>query len=110
MCRVVNHMWERQGLERQGRDFILTLVCSSCGTERLDVVDLRSGEVERRYRYPVDYQLKLEDGETRPYKSDYRREWIRTLWQEETGHVIRLPRAEVIPIKKKSRARKRRSA
>jgi hypothetical protein len=91
MCRVVNHLWQRDGLERHGRDVLLSLTCASCGTVREDLVDLSSGEVERRYRYAKDYVTHLEEGEQRPYKADYRREWMRVLLQEETGRVVRLP-------------------
>lgn len=103
MCRVVNHTWQRSGLERQGRDVMLVLECASCGTERLDLVSLASGDVERTYRYPADYVHRYEKGEHRPYKSEYRREWMRVLLEEETGRLIRMPKAD-------RRAARRRSA
>jgi len=106
MCRVVNHLWSRDGLERHGREVELTLICSSCGTERVDLVDLGSGDVERHYHYAEDYLHKLAEGETRPFKSEYRREWFRTLLQEETGRVIRLPvAAQAAPPRKRKMRR-----
>ncbi len=101
MCRVVNHVWGRDGLERHGRDVLLTLTCASCGTVREDLVDLASGEVERHYRYAKDYVHHYEKDEPRPYKADYRREWFRVLLSEETGRVVRLPASEVVQVRRK---------
>jgi len=91
-CRSLNHSWKRIGLERYGPEVLLVLRCRACSTEREDMVSLATGDVERRYRYAKDYVLKFAPNEARPYRSDFRREWIRTVLEEASGHVIRLPK------------------
>lgn len=104
LCRVVNHTWIRVELERNGREVSLTLRCNSCGADRIDAVDLVTGEVRRHYLYPEDYQNHYAlEGRPRPLKTEYRREWFRMILEEETGKVVRFP-AEKPKRKRRRRA------
>jgi hypothetical protein len=104
-CRALNHSWKRVGLERHGPEVLLLLKCRSCSTDREDLIDLATGDVQRRYNYAKDYVNKFEKGEARPVKGEYRREWCRTILSEATGHIIRLPASEIVSVRRRKAAR-----
>lgn len=75
-CRTVGHRWDDfvpVGMRRPSFGWRLSLVCTSCRTERHDLVNVRGDVLQREYRYPDDYQVRG----GAPPRADYRQELAR---------------------------------
>jgi hypothetical protein len=76
-CRLLGHAWyiaSAASLGNVGRGLSWMVVkCERCTSERRDIVNLRSGEVERRnYAYAKGYQI-----DEKVVRSQLRTEWAR---------------------------------
>lgn len=57
-CRSWGHMWDDyRPLGRDHGDFVLTLRCDRCATERVDTLDSAGDVIRRSYEYPEDYKI-----------------------------------------------------
>ena len=60
-CRTVGHAWQDfvpVGMRRPLFGWRLSLRCTSCATERHDLVNAVGDVLTREYRYPGDYQMR----------------------------------------------------
>jgi hypothetical protein len=58
-CKAIGHNWERFqpiGMERPYFGWRLSLVCTTCETERHDIIDANGNVGSRTYYYPEDYK------------------------------------------------------
>lgn len=85
-CRTWGHAWEefvpRGTRPRWGELF--TLRCVRCGTERHDVINALGALGQRRYIYPDDYKLALDETPTR---DAFRLELVALLRSETNARV-----------------------
>jgi hypothetical protein len=75
-CRTVGHSWDDfvpVGMRRPSFGFRLSLLCTSCGMERHDLVNTRGDVLQREYRAPDDYTIRG----GAPARADYRVELAR---------------------------------
>lgn len=57
-CRSWGHMWDDyRPLGRDRGDYVLTLRCDRCATERVDTLDSAGDVIRRNYEYPEDYKI-----------------------------------------------------
>lgn len=59
-CRTFGHAWEEfvpVGMRRPSFGWRFSLLCTSCSTERHELVDTHGGIAQREYRYPEGYGL-----------------------------------------------------
>lgn len=59
-CRAFGHRWEEfvpVGKRKPEFGFRFSLLCTTCGAERHDVVDTNGYVAAREYQYPDGYQL-----------------------------------------------------
>lgn len=68
-CRAFVHHWEEfvPRKRKPSFGFRISLLCTSCGTERHDIIDTVGGLADRQYTYPDGYQLEAptDKGEAR---------------------------------------------
>ena len=66
-CRELGHVWRPSTVESvPGGGYVRTLRCSSCRTEREQVLDSSAVPLSNRYRYPDGYlAADVEPGLTR---------------------------------------------
>lgn len=61
-CRTFGHPWEEfvpVGMRKPDFGFRFSLLCTSCGTERHDLLNQRGEVVQREYRYADKYQVSF---------------------------------------------------
>lgn len=61
-CRTFGHLWEEfvpVGVRRPSFGFRYALLCTSCGTERFDIIATTGDVVHRKYYYADGYKLDL---------------------------------------------------
>lgn len=78
-CRTFGHTWKVGPGDAEGLTFYrFILICSECGTRRIDVINRRTGGLAgyRRYEYPEGYQATRGEGLAR---TSYRIEFIRRI-------------------------------
>jgi hypothetical protein len=76
-CRTFGHTWQLgPGQDEGGHFYSFILVCTECGTRRIDVINRRTEALGgyRRYEYPEGYQSSRGEGLAR---TTYRIEFIR---------------------------------
>lgn len=61
-CRRLGHPWRHSTVEREGRGFVETLVCPTCGMRRVDHLDRRAHLISRHYVAPEGYAAHQVDG------------------------------------------------
>lgn len=61
-CRAFGHAWEEfvpVGMRKPPFGFRFSLLCTSCETERHDLIDAAGNVASREYRYMPDYHLDV---------------------------------------------------
>lgn len=58
-CRVLGHSWRFFDAWKEKRNFMQTMLCRNCGTERSELISGTTGEVlKRKYDYTQGYLLE----------------------------------------------------
>lgn len=57
-CRRLGHPWRHHTVQRDRSGFTEVLRCVSCGTKRLDTLNLHGHVIARSYDYAEGYQAK----------------------------------------------------
>lgn len=74
-CHVLKHAWRRVSIvSADDGTKVVTIVCSRCGTERIDPINARGVVHRRRYRYAPGYLLPK--GSERVSAPEYRLVWL----------------------------------
>lgn len=96
-CRTLGHDWPHPRNGRPGQAVVvigpgvieMSIRCRDCGTQRIDHVSIRSGELlQRKYRHPDGYLAKGW-GDDAPSRQEWRRMTLSNLVQQ-AGGVRRL--------------------
>lgn len=99
ICRQGQHRWPPYsswnwrvtlGLRRKPIEYRLNLVCETCGTMAIDVIDANNGDRRRSYRWPDGYRIPSDADVSR---TDLRLEMLTRLAKD--AEVI-----EAAPLKK----------
>lgn len=102
ICRQGQHRWPpfdqwnwrvTLGLRRKPVEYRLNLVCETCGTMAIDVIDAHTGDKRRSYRWPDGYRIPSDADVSR---TDLRLEMLNRL----------ASKAEVIPAAEQAKPRK----
>ena len=80
-CRAFGHAWEEfvpRGKRKPEFGFRFSLLCTSCTTERHDLIDTLGQVVAREYVYPDGYQLDVRTNrpEVRLFYEDRRKRGV----------------------------------
>jgi hypothetical protein len=90
-CRTFGHNWEEfvpVSMRRPQFGFRFSLLCTTCGTERHELIASRSGQLlQRAYEYPDGYSLDF-----RPQRDECRV----VLKRRRKGRVIRRGPLELV--------------
>jgi hypothetical protein len=60
-CRTWAHWWKPYDAHKDGTDWVATLKCGRCGSQRVDRINKRGEVVKRHYRMAMGY-LRKGDG------------------------------------------------